>query len=242
MPSTCLLASCLHCHCAMFEVNLSVRLLSGKLRRFSAKPDTPILAIKEQLEIKQNLPEFHKISLYVGETELKITSGIGTRMQLFLSGHWRWRRLWRQRGSKAAWFLLTLVVVRMWQRMSLPKFLLVCVKPARMRDMLIVCQRQRDWNRSYSPSPTAAPMVSCRSSTWICGNHQHHQALLRHALLQFRWRLPLNGARDLTTCASKAQSILCLTTNLLVHLVSKTKTGIETHASMSPGAQKFRYP
>ena len=54
----------------MSKVNFSVHLLSGKPRRFSVKPDTPILPITEQLESEQNLPEFHKISLYVCETEL----------------------------------------------------------------------------------------------------------------------------------------------------------------------------
>ena len=49
---------------------MSVRLLSGKLQQLSVKPDTTILAIKVQLEKELNPPEFHKVSLYVGETEL----------------------------------------------------------------------------------------------------------------------------------------------------------------------------
>lgn len=54
----------------MPQIDFSVRLLGGKLLRFSLDPDTPILAFKEQLEIEQNLPEFHELTLYVGETEL----------------------------------------------------------------------------------------------------------------------------------------------------------------------------
>ena len=54
----------------MSTVNFSVRLISGKLQHFCVQSDTPISAIKEQLEIEQALPEFHKLSLFVGETEL----------------------------------------------------------------------------------------------------------------------------------------------------------------------------
>ena len=49
---------------------MSVRLLSGELHQLSVKPDTTILAIKVKLENQLNPPEFHKVSLYVGETEL----------------------------------------------------------------------------------------------------------------------------------------------------------------------------
>ena len=54
----------------MPQIDFSVRLLSSKLIRFSLDHDTPILAFKERLEIEQNLPEFHEVLLYVGETEL----------------------------------------------------------------------------------------------------------------------------------------------------------------------------
>ena len=49
---------------------MSVRLLSGELEQLRVKPDTTILAIKVKLENQLNPPEFHKVSLYVGETEL----------------------------------------------------------------------------------------------------------------------------------------------------------------------------
>ena len=49
---------------------MSVRLLSGRLQQLSVKPDTTILSIKADLENRLNPPEFHKVSLYVGDTEL----------------------------------------------------------------------------------------------------------------------------------------------------------------------------
>ena len=49
---------------------MSVRLLSGRLQQLSVKPDTTILSIKADLENQLNPPEFHKVSLYVGDTEL----------------------------------------------------------------------------------------------------------------------------------------------------------------------------
>ena len=54
----------------MPQIDFSVRLFSSKLIRFRLDHDTPILAFKERLEIEQNLPEFHEVLLYVGETEL----------------------------------------------------------------------------------------------------------------------------------------------------------------------------
>ena len=54
----------------MPQIDFSVRLFSSKLIRFRLDHDTRILAFKERLEIEQNLPEFHEVLLYVGETEL----------------------------------------------------------------------------------------------------------------------------------------------------------------------------